>query len=74
MSGFLFLVSRTESELSQNIKSFYTEISKTDIAVSTIFGELKNVVKQTFSPTLIEETTAEETKVTGEKSSFSPVF
>ena len=60
VSGILFAVCRTESNLSQNIKVFYKEISKTDIAVSEIFGELKSVVKQTFAPTLVEETTTEE--------------
>ena len=66
VSGLLFFVCRKESELSQNIKAFYGEISKTDIAVSSLFGELKNVVKQTISPNVIEETT-EDTKVTGEE-------
>ena len=60
VSGILFAVCRTESNLSQNIKVFYKEISKTDIAVSEIFGEFKSVVKQTFAPTLVEETTTEE--------------
>ncbi len=65
ISGILFVVCRKESELSQNIKNFYSEICKTDIAVSGIFTELKNVVKQTFSPNVIEETTEENNK-TGE--------
>ena len=75
VSGIIFAVCKTDSNLSQNIKSFYTEISKTDIAVSTIFGAFKNVVKQTFAPTIIEETASGETKEdSGEKADFSPVF
>lgn len=67
VSGILFAVCSTESNLSQNIKAFYKEISKTDIAVSEIFGEFKSVVKQTFAPTSVEETTTEEIiKETGE--------
>lgn len=66
ISGVLFAVCRRESELSNNIKNFYGEICKTDIAVSSLFTEFKNVVKQTFSPNVIEETT-EDTKETGEE-------
>lgn len=67
ISGILFFICRTDSNLSQNIKAFYKEISKTDIAVSTILDEFKSVAKQTFAPTLVEETTSEEiVKETGE--------
>lgn len=75
VSGIMFAVCKTDSNLSKNIKSFYTEISKTDIAVSTILGVFKNVAKQTFAPTIIEETALGETKEdSGEKADFSPVF
>ena len=75
VSGIMFAVCKTDSNLSKNIKSFYTEISKTDIAVSTILGAFKNVVKQTFAPTIIEETASgETTEESGEKADFSPVF
>ncbi len=60
VSGILFVVCRTDGELSQNIKSYYNEICKTDIAVSTIFSEFKGVVKQTFAPSIIEESTTGE--------------
>ncbi len=73
ITGVLFLVCRTDSNLSQNIKSFYNEICKTDIAVSKILGSLKNVVIETFSPS-IEESTGETETTTGEKVNFSPVF
>jgi hypothetical protein len=43
ISGIVFAVCKTESNLSQNIKSFYKEISKTDIAVSEILDVFKNV-------------------------------
>ena len=66
ISGILFFVCRKESELSQNIKNFYSEICKTDIAASGIFTEIKNVVKQTFSPNVIEETTEDHSE-TGEE-------
>lgn len=75
VSGIMFAVCKTDSNLSKNIKSFYTEISKTDIAVSTILDVFKNVAKQTFAPTIIEETASGETKEdSGEKADFSPVF
>lgn len=75
VSGIMFAVCKTDSNLSQNIKLVYTEISKTDIAVSNIFSAFKNVVKETFAPTIIEETASGETKEdSGEKADFSPVF
>ncbi len=75
VSGLLFVVCKTETKLSQSIKSLYTEISKNDIAVSTILGVFKNVVKQTFAPMDIDETASGETiEESGEKADFSPVF
>lgn len=59
ISGIVFAVCKTESNLSQNIKSFYKEISKTDIAVSEFLDVFKNVVKQTFSPMVDEEVASE---------------
>lgn len=73
ITGVLFLVCRTDSNLSQNIKSFYQGISKTDIAVSEIFDSFKNVVQETFSPS-VEEPSGETESTTGEKADFSPVF
>ena len=75
VSGIIFVVCKTDSNLSKNIKSYYTEISKTDIAVSTILDVFKNVAKQTFAPTIIEEiASGETTEDSGEKTDFSPVF
>ena len=75
ITGVLFFVCRTDSNLSQNIKTFYNGICQTDIAVSEIFGSLKNVVKETFSPSVETENGAGETETTtGEKAVFSPVF
>ena len=73
ITGVLFLVCRNDSNLSQNIKSFYQGISKTDIAVSEIFDSFKSVVKETFSPN-VEEPSGETETTTGEKVDFSPVF
>lgn len=73
ISGVLFLVCRNDNNLSQNIKSFYSGICKTDIAVSEIFDSFKNVVQETFSPS-VEESTGETESTTGEKADFSPVF
>ncbi len=73
ITGALFLICRTDSNLSQNIKSFYQGISKTDIAVSEIFNSFKNVVQETFSPN-VEESSGETESTTGEKADFSPVF
>lgn len=58
ISGILFAVCRTDSNLSNNIKAYYSEICKTDIAVSGIVDVFKGVVKQTFAPTIhIEDVT-----------------
>lgn len=58
ISGILFAVCRTDSNLSNNIKSYYSEICKNDIAVSGIVDVFKGVVKQTFAPTIhIEDVT-----------------
>lgn len=73
ITGFLFLVCRNDSNLSQNIKSFYSGICETDIAVSEIFDSFKNVVQETFSPN-VEEPSGETESTTGEKADFSPVF
>ncbi len=55
ISGILFVICRTDSNLSNNIKSYYSEICKTDIAVSGIVDVFKGVVKQTFAPTIHSE-------------------
>lgn len=73
ITGILFLVCRTDSNLSKNIKSFYGGISKTDIAVSEIFDSFKSVVQETFSPN-VEKPSGETESTTGEKADFSPVF
>lgn len=46
----LFLISRTGGSVSQNIGNFYSEIKKTDMAVSEVLGTLKNTAKETFAP------------------------
>ncbi len=73
ITGVLFLVCRNDTNISQNIKSFYSEISKNDVAVSKIIDSLKKVVRETFSSS-VEEATGETEATTGEKISFSPVF
>ena len=74
VSGIIFAVCKSDSNLSSNIKAFYTEISKTDIAVSSILNVFKNVAKQTFAPIITEEAKGETTEDSGEKADFSPVF
>ena len=73
ITGILFLICRNDSNLSQNMKSFYSGICKNDIAVSEIFDSFKNVVQETFSPS-VEDATGETEPTTGEKADFSPVF
>ena len=73
ITGIVFLICRNENNLSQNIRTFYSEICKTDIAVSEIFNSFKNVVQETFSPS-VEEAMGETESTTGEKADFSPVF
>ena len=79
VSGILFAVCKTESNLSNGIKTFYSKICEKDIAVSSIIDVFKNVAKETFAPTVQNEENTEkasgETKdETGEKVTFSPVF
>ena len=52
ISGILFAICRTDSNLSNNIKAYYSKICKTDIAVSEIADVLGGVVKQTFAPAI----------------------
>lgn len=67
----LFLISRTGRTVSQNIGNFYSEIKKTDMAVSEVIGTLKNAAKETFAP--IENFSNEgEATGTGEDNSASP--
>ena len=72
ITGILYAVCRTESKLSENIKNFYAEISENDIAVSSLFDTFKNVVKQTFSPSVEQEKNTE--NIAGEEVNFSPDF
>ncbi len=75
LTVILYGVCSTESQLSQNIKSFYAEICETDIAVSSLFDTFKGVVKQTFSPSVENKETEEKSEtLAGEEVNFSPVF
>ncbi len=65
----LFLVSRTGGSVSQNIGDFYSEIRKTDMAVSQVIGTLKNAARETFAPI---EGVSKEDETTGEAGSTSP--
>lgn len=65
----LFLISRTGGTVSQNIGNFYSEIKKTDMAVSQVLGTLKNAAKETFAPI---EGVSKEDETTGEAGSTSP--
>ena len=59
ISGILFAICRTDSNLSKSIKAYYREVCKTDIAVSEITDVFKGVVKQTFAPTIQDENITE---------------
>lgn len=76
ITGVLFAVCSTETKLSQNIKIIYSQVCEQDFAVSRMLGTFKDVVKQTFSPTIQEEKTTDEIteSITGEELNFSPVF
>lgn len=65
----LFLISRTGGSVSQNIGNFYSEIKKTDMAVSQVLGTLKNAAKETFAPI---ESISSEDETKGEATSTSP--
>lgn len=89
VTGLLFAVCRTDTSLSANLKSFYSELSKTDMSASEILGTFKRVAEFTFAPSaewngaasadedISEEITNQdqgETDETGEKAVFSPVY
>ena len=78
ISGVLFAVCRTGSNLSRGVKDFYNVICEKDIAVSSIIEVFKNVTKQTFSPVIqentLEQAVGETKEETGERKTFSPVF
>ncbi len=76
ITGVLFLICKTDTNISKNIKTFYADMCKTDIAVSEIWGSIKNVAKETFSSSVEENKATGETEesTTGEKAVFSPVF
>lgn len=82
ISGLIFAVCRNDSDLSQDIKSFYAGICEKDMTASQILDVFKKVTKSAFAPSIQEEETEEnetaagETDVTqtGEKADFSPVF
>lgn len=65
----LFLISRTGGSVSQNIGNFYSEIKKTDMAVSEVLGTLKNAAKETFAPI---ESISSEDETKGEATITSP--
>lgn len=67
----LFCISRTDGNVSQNIKNFYGEIKKTDMAVSEIISTFKNAAKETFAH--VDNTPkTEESETTGEAQTASP--
>ncbi len=79
VSGVLFGVCKTDSNLSNEIKSFYNQICEKDIAVSSIMNVFKGVVKETFAPSVqnnetVKEAVGETKDDSGEKANFSPVF
>lgn len=89
VTGVLFAVCRTESELSKNIKLFYSGICENDMTTSEILATFKKVAQFTFAPSTEwdgtffaeEETTESETEnmgetetTAGEKVNFSPAF
>lgn len=46
----LFLISRSGGGVAQNIGNFYSDIKKTDMAVSEVLSTIKNTAKETFAP------------------------
>lgn len=76
ITGVLFFVCSTETNLANNIKAIYSAVSEQDFAVSRWMGTFKDVVKQTFSPSVSDENVSGEIteSETGEERNFSPVF
>lgn len=63
----LFLISRSGGGVAQNISNFYSDIKKTDMAVSEVIGTIKNTAKETFAPINNIENAEEITEeITGE--------
>lgn len=50
ITAVLFFICQKDIPLSQNIKSFYAQISKNDISVSEVFQVIKGVAETTFAP------------------------
>lgn len=81
VTGLLFFVCRTDSELSQNIKTFYSELSKNDMTSSELLATFKKVAEFTFAPSTewdgtfsVDEAATENAgETTGEEVTFSPV-
>lgn len=67
----LFCISRTGGNVAQNIKNFYCDIKKTDMAVSEVISTFKNAAKETFAHASASSKT-EETEKTGEVETTSP--
>lgn len=75
VTGILFAVCRTDSQLSQNVKTFYNTICEKDMSVAEIFDVFKKVAQTTFAPSVQEEATEEtNNEIAGEKADFSPVY
>ncbi len=76
ITGMLFAICSTQTSLSDNIRNIYSDICQQDFAVSKIFDNVKNVVKQTFAPGSVTEDEINNTSenTAGEEDTFSPVL
>ncbi len=56
VTGLLFLVCKTDTELSKGVKEFYAQICQKDIAASKILDVVKDTAKSVFAPTVQDDT------------------
>ncbi len=52
VTALLFCICKTESGFADELKNLLRDLGKTDIAVSDIFDSFKDVVTETFSPSV----------------------
>lgn len=72
ITAFLYGICRTESNLSNNIKSFYSEISAEDMSVSQILGVFKSVTQVTFAPSVTQNATSVDSDEKGNTTDLNP--
>ncbi len=61
ITGFLYLVCKSDGDLSANVKTLYSAACEKDIGVFEMLDVFKKVSQMTFAPTIPRETSTAET-------------